>query len=200
MEELDDSRTSQGTDKLRRCRVLAVPAQGLHQGDGLHGRRTESTDRRHHQHLQRLQSMSWQRPADHRGGETRCDAERGDADGVPDHLDRGKFRLPNLDVSAQPDGDGYRGDDPRPANGCGCRDRRLRQDAAGADHGRGERRPADGGDPGRTHGGRASQGRGAGGVYRLPSPVGQVPRGRNRRRRDRNPSTAGSRPRSAPAW
>ena len=96
------------------------------------------------------------------------------------------FRIPDLDVSAQPDGDGYRGDDPRPADGCGCRDRRLRQDVAGADHGRGQRRPADGRDPGRTDGGRPSQGRGAGRLHRLPPAVGQIPRRRNRRRRDRS--------------
>ena len=52
------------------------------------------------------------------------------------------FAYPTIDVPAQPDGDGYRGDDPRPADGCGDRDRRLRQDPAGADHGGGQRRPA----------------------------------------------------------
>ena len=46
------------------------------------------------------------------------------------------FCASDLDVSAQPDGDGYRGDDPRPADGRDRRDRRLRQDPAGADHGR----------------------------------------------------------------
>ena len=44
---------------------------------------------------------------------------------------------PDLDVPAQPDGDGHRGDDPRPADGRGGADRRLRQDPAGADHGGG---------------------------------------------------------------
>ena len=48
-----------------------------------------------------------------------------------------KLRASDLDVSAQSDGDGYRGDDPRPADGRGGGDRRLRQDLAGADHGRG---------------------------------------------------------------
>ena len=47
------------------------------------------------------------------------------------------FAVADLDVPAQPDGDGDRGDDPRPADGRGRADRRLRQDAAGADHGRG---------------------------------------------------------------
>jgi len=62
----------------------------------------------------------WQRAADHRGREARRDDAVGcDADGVSDHLDRGEFLVPDLDVSAQPDGDGYRGDDPGPADGRG---------------------------------------------------------------------------------
>ena len=164
---------------------LAVPAQGLHQGDGLFRRRAQPADRRHHQHLQRLQSVPRQRAADHRGGEARRDADRRDADGVSDHLDRRELCASDLDVSAQSDGDGYRGDDPRPADGRGGRDRRLRQDPAGADHGGGQRRSADGGDPGRADGGRASQGRGAGRLHRLPPAVGEIPRRRDRRRRDR---------------
>ena len=38
------------------------------------------------------------------------------------------FALSDLDVPAQPDGDGHRGDDPRAADGFGGADRRLRQD------------------------------------------------------------------------
>ena len=125
---------------------------------------------------------------------------RRDADGVSDHLDRGKLFVSDLDVSAQSDGDGYRGDDPRPADGRGGGDRRLRQDLAGADHGRGQRRSADRGDPGRADGGRPSQGRGAGRLHRLPPAVGanSAPAKSTRSRSRR--STAGSRPRSAPAW
>ncbi len=146
----------------------------------------EPPDRRHHQHLQRLQSLPRQCPADHRGGETRRDAGRRDADGVSDHLDRREFCASDLDVSAQSDGDGYRGDDPRPADGRGGRDRRLRQDLAGADHGRRIRRSADRRHSGRADGGRASQGRGAGRLHRLPAALGQIPRRRDRRRRDRS--------------
>ena len=111
-----------------------------------------------------------------------------------------KLLASDLDVSAQPDGDGHRGDDPRPADGRGRGDRRLRQDLAGADHGRGQRRPADGRHSGRADGGRASQGRGA----RAPAPIA-AGCGRNSapakstRPRSRR-STAGSRRRSAPAW
>ena len=44
---------------------------------------------------------------------------------------------PDQHVPAQPDGDGHRGDDPRPADGRGGADRRLRQDHSGAADGRG---------------------------------------------------------------
>ena len=160
----------------------------------------EPPDRRHHQHLQRLQSLSRQRAADHRGGEARRDAVRRDADGVSDHLDRRELCVSDLDVSAQPDGDGYRGDDPRPADGCGGRDRRLRQDPAGADHGRGQRRSADRCHSRRADGGRPSQGRGAGRLHRLPAAVGRsTAPAKSTTSRSRR-STAGSRHRSAPAW
>ena len=46
-------------------------------------------------------------------------------------------------------------------------------------------RSADGRHPGRADGGRPSQGRGAGRLHRLPPPVGQVSRRRDRRGRDR---------------
>ena len=47
------------------------------------------------------------------------------------------FAAPDVDVPAQPDVDGRRGNDPRPADGRGGADRRLRQDRAGAVDGRG---------------------------------------------------------------
>ena len=46
------------------------------------------------------------------------------------------FAHPTSMYPAQSDGDGHRGDDPRPADGLRGGDRRLRQDLAGADHGR----------------------------------------------------------------
>ena len=52
------------------------------------------------------------------------------------------FLEPDQPQVPQPDGDGHRGDDPRPADGCGRADGRLRQDRAGAAHGRGVGRPA----------------------------------------------------------
>ena len=139
-------------------------------------------------------------PADHRGGEARRDADRRDADGVPDHLDRRKLCVSDLDVSAQSDGDGYRGDDPRPADGRRRRDRRLRQDLAGADHGGGQRRPAD-----RRY---SRSGRWWSGITRArcwaPAPIvagcgANTAPAKSTTSRSK-PSTAGSRLRSAPAW
>ena len=63
----------------------------------------------------------------------------GAADGVPDDLDPRVVRASDQHVPAQPDGDGHRGDDPRPADGRGGADRRLRQDDSGADDGRAPR-------------------------------------------------------------
>ena len=68
------------------------------------------------------------------------------------------FRMADQHVSAQPDGDGHRGDDPRPADGRGRADRRLRQDDAGAADGGGSRRSAGGRRAGRPDAGRPSKG------------------------------------------
>jgi dihydroxy-acid dehydratase len=56
---------------------------------------------------------------------------------IPDDLDPRELSRADVDVRAQPDVDGHRGDDPRAADGCGRADRRLRQDGAGAADGRG---------------------------------------------------------------
>ena len=113
---------------LRRRRVLAVPAQGLHQGDGLLRRRARAAGRRHRQHVQRLQRLPRQRAEAGRGDQARRDARRRAADGVPDDLHPRVVRASDQHVPAQPDGDGHRGDDPRAADGRGRADRRLRQD------------------------------------------------------------------------
>jgi len=94
-----------------------------------------------------------------RGGEARRDARPARLPMVfPTISIAESFAHPDLDVSAQPDGDGHRGDDPGAADGFGGGDRRLRQDTAGADHGRGQRRSADRRDPRRTDGGGAHKG------------------------------------------
>ena len=104
----------------------------------------------------------------------------------PDHLHPRILLPPHLHVPPQPDGDGHGGDAPRPADGRGRAGRRLRQDPAGADHGRGERRHPRRGGAGRPHGGRPPPRRGAGRLHRLPPLLGPAPRGRDRRGRDRD--------------
>ena len=69
-------------------------------------------------------------------------AAGGAADRVPDDLARRGVPQPDQPDVPQPDGDRHRGDDPRPADGRGGADRRLRQDRAGAADGRGLGRPA----------------------------------------------------------
>ena len=63
---------------------------------------------------------------------------------LPDRLARRGVPQPDQHDVPQPDGHGHRGDDPRPADGRGGADRRLRQDRAGAADGRGLGRPAGG--------------------------------------------------------
>ena len=74
----------------------------------------------------------------------------------------------------QPDGDGHRGDDPRPADGRGGADRRLRQDRAGAADGRGLGRRA--GDPARRRADddRPLPRRAARRLHRLPPLLGEA--------------------------
>ena len=62
----------------------------------------------------------------------------------PDHLARRSLPQPDQHDVPQPDGDGRRGNDPRPADGRGRAGRRLRQDRAGAADGRGVGRRAGG--------------------------------------------------------
>ena len=138
-------------------------------------------------------------PAADRGGEARRHARRRAADGLPDDVDPRELRRADLDVPAQPDGDGDRGDDPRPADGRGRADRRLRQDAAGADHGGGLQRGAGDRAADRPDGDRQPPRRAARRLHRLPPALGPLPRRRDRRRRDRPRSTTGWSARSAPA-
>ena len=98
------------------------------------------------------------------------------ADGLPDHVDPRELLAPDQHVPAQPHGDRHRGDDPRPADGFGGADRRLRQDPAGPAHGGGERRRPGDRAARRPDAGRPLQGRGLGRLHRLPPAVGPVSR------------------------
>ena len=103
----------------------------------------------------------------------------------PDDLARRGLPAPDQPDVPQSDGDGHRGDDPRPADGCGRAGRRLRQDRAGAADGRDLGQPA-----GHRAGRRADDDlalarRAARRLHRLPPLLGQVPRRRDRCRGDR---------------
>ena len=93
---------------------------------------------------------------------------------LSDHLARRGVSQPDQPDVPQPDGDGHRGDDPRPADGRGRAGRRLRQDRAGAADGRDLGQPA--GDPARRRADadRALAWRAARRLHRLPPLLGQV--------------------------
>ncbi len=82
------------------------------------------------------------------------------------------FCSPTTMLHAQPDGDRRRGDGARATPGCRGAHRRLRQDRAGADHGRAVGRRADADRGGRRGAGRHERGRAARRLHRLPPPVG----------------------------
>ena len=178
-------RPAQRFDLLRRSRLFAVPAQSLHQGQGLLRRRARPADHRRHRHLFGLQSLPRQRAAADRGGEARRDAGGRAADGIPDHLDPRELLGADLDVHAQPDVDRHRGDGARATDGRRGGDRGLRQDAAGAGDGCGLGRQARDRAADRPDGGRPLQGRGARGLHRLPPAVGAASRRQDGRSRDR---------------
>ena len=198
--EFHEKGHAQGADVVRRRRLLALPAQGLHQGDGPVGRCAGAPGGRHRQHLQRLQRMPRQRAEAGRGGQARRDAGRRAADGVPDHLDPRIVRASHQHVPAQPDGDGHGRDDPRAADGRGGADRRLRQDDPGADDGVRVGRRAGDRRAGRTDAGGPLQRRATRRVHRLPSPVGRATAAGASTPRRSSASTNGSRRRPAPAW
>ena len=93
--------------------------------------------------------------------------------------------FPTIDALPQSRGHGHRGDAPRAADGCRGADGRLRQDRAGAAHGRGVSRYARHPAGHRTDAGRAVPGRAGRRLHRLPPLLGQVPRGRDQPRTDR---------------
>ena len=99
----------------------------------------------------------------------------------------------------QPDVDRHRGDDPRPADGRGGADGRLRQDRAGAAHGRGLRRAAGDDAGGRPDDDRTVPRRAARRLHRLPPLLGALSRRRSRAKRKSRRSKASSRSPRAPA-
>ena len=129
-------RPRQGSDELRGSRFRQLLAPVLRQVDGLLGRTARAPDYRHRHLRQRVQQL----PSPDSGA-GRCREARGAGLGrpalrLPDDLARRGFPEPHEPCLPQFDVDGRRRNDPRPTDGFGCADRRLRQDRP---------RPADGG-------------------------------------------------------
>ena len=181
-----EKRSRPRSDELRGSRFRAVPAPLLCPFDGAVGQAAGSAHRRHCRGAVGLQQLPPQYSRTDRGGVARRAGGRRHAAGLSHHFAGRGIPQSHQHEIPQPDGDGYRGDDPRPADGRGGADRRLRQDRAG---------PADGGAVGRSAGGAAGhrphvhrppQGRKAGRLHRLPALLGALSRRRDRVRRDRN--------------
>ena len=140
----------------------------------------------------RLQQLPPPFPGAARGGEARRAGGGRAAGRIPDRVARRGVPQPDQPEIPQPDVDRHRGDDPRAADGRGRADGRLRQDRAGAAHGRGLGRAA-GDHAGRgADDDRAPQGRAARRLHRLPPLLGALPRRRGRapRRSPRSRATS----------
>ena len=190
-----------GLTQLWRRRLLAVPAQGLHQGDGLFRRRARPADRRHHQHLQRLQSLPRQRAAADRGGQARRHARRArcrwcsrrsrihESFAHPTSMFLRNLMAMDTEemIRAQPM------DAVVLIGGC---DKTLPAQIMAAASADLPDRP----DAGRADARRPPQGRGARRLHRLPPALGATIAPARSTTPRSTPSTAGWRRRSAPAW
>ena len=149
--------------------------------DGLFQRHAEEAGGRHRLYAVRLQQLPPPFPRTAGGGEARRAGGRRAADGISHHLARRGVPQSDQPEIPQPDVDRHRGDDARAADGRGGADGRLRQDGAGAAHGRGVGRPAGGHAGGRADDDRAPSRRAAGRLHRLPPVLGAIPRRQDRR-------------------
>ena len=154
---------------------------------------------RHRRHALRLQQLPPPFPGADRGGQARRAGGRRAAAGVPDDLAGRSLPQPDQPDVPQSDGDGHRGDDPRPADGRGRAGRRVRQDRAGAADGRGVGQPAGDRARRRADDDLALAWRAARRLHRLPPLLGEIPRRRGRRRPRSTRSRAISRRPPAPA-
>ena len=185
--------------QLRRPRFRALSAALLRALDGLFARHAVAAGDRHRRHPLRLQQLPPPFPRADRRGEARRAGGRRAAARVSDDLARRGVPQPDQPDVPQSDGDGHRGDDPRPADGRGRAGRRLRQDRAGAADGRGLGQPA--GDPARRRADDdlALARRAARRLHRLPPLLGEVPRRRGQHATRSRRSRATSPPPPAPA-
>ena len=159
-------------------------------------------DRRHRPFGQRLQQLPPPLSGTDRGGQARRPGGGRLAGRVPDDLAGRGVPEPDQPEVPQPDVDGRRGDDPRPADGLGRPARRLRQDGAGPAHGSGFGRCA--GDPARrrpdVH--QPPPGRAARRLHRLPALLGDAiaPATSTTRKSTRSSGGWRARPVPAPSW
>ena len=188
----DGARLSARAADLWRSRLLHLHAARVCQVDGLLGRRAEAPGGRHRLHALQVQSLPSPLPRAARRGQARRGGGRRAGARVSHHLAARVDAGAQLHEIPQPDGDGHRGDDPRPADGCGGADGRLRQDRAGAADGRGQRRQARHPADRRAADDLALQGRPRRRLHRLPQVLDPVPRRQDRPGRASRRSRAGS--------
>ena len=190
---------SRGSHQLRRSRFCALFAALVRPLDGLFDGYAGAAGRWHRRHLFRLQQLPPAFPRTDRGSQTRRLGNGRVAADVSDDLARRSLSQSDEPDVPQSDGDRHRGDDPRPADGCGGVGRRLRQDGAGAANGRDFRQPP--GDPARRRADddRALAWRAARRLHRLPPLLGPLPGRRDRTRRKSRRSKAISQQPPGPA-
>src|SRR3989454_2449199 len=178
------TRPGPGTDELRRRRLLAVPAALVRDVHGLLARDARASRRRHRAVGERLQQLPSPLPrADRRRQAGRGGGGR-PAARLSHHLARRGVPVADQHDVQEPHGHRRRGDDPRPAHGCGGARRRLRQDRAGAADGPGLRRRAGRAAARGTDDADGVSRRAARRLHRPPALLGQVPRARAHRHRD----------------
>src|SRR5438034_521073 len=120
------TRPGPGTDELRRRRLLAVPAALVRDVHGLLARDARASRRRHRAVGERLQQLPSPLPrADRRRQAGRGGGGR-PAARLSHHLARRGVPVADQHDVQEPHGHRRRGDDPRPAHGCGGARRRLR--------------------------------------------------------------------------
>ena len=168
--------------QLRRPRFLPLSAALLRQVDGLFPRHAGKAGGRHRLYAVRLQQLPPAFPRIAGGGEARRAGGRRAADGIPHHFARRGVPQSDQPEIPQSDVDRHRGNGARAADGCGGADGRLRQDRAGAAHGRGVGRQAGDHAGGRADDDRPSSRRAAGRLHRLPPVLGEISRRQDRRR------------------
>ena len=127
--------------RARRSAIVQPPL-ARKAGGVQRGRHHRQAGHRHHQHLERCESVSRALPDPRRGGQARHLAGGRVSDGDARPHARRDVHEAEHDALSQPARDGRRGSAARVSRGRRRPDGRLRQDRAGSRHGRHEREPA----------------------------------------------------------